>query len=219
MSRTESDLGVRARTGVGIVLVLLSAMFFGPWTFGALLLLVWVLGAREAATLVAPPSSTAGPRWGRKALAILLWAVSVAGLAGVGWGNGTYAPELPLGWFVLIWLNDTGAYFAGRAFGRHKLAPSISPGKTWEGWFGGMVASVLAGWVLSNVLSLDVSWWALALVVSVLGPAGDLTQSALKRRAGVKDSGQLLPGHGGILDRFDSHIFAAPLAAILLRFF
>jgi len=124
---------------------------------------------------------------------------------------------MPLGWFILIWLNDTGAYFAGRAFGRNKLAPSISPGKTWEGWAGGMVASLAVAQVLQALVPVSAPWFVLALVVSIFGPVGDLTESALKRRAGVKDSGQLLPGHGGILDRFDSHIFAAPLAAILFR--
>ena len=215
MSDKGSDLPVRARTGALLVTTMVLAMWLGPWTYAAFLVLVWALGAREAAQLLR--GGFASQSAGMAALGAVVWAVSTAGLAGIAWGRGDYQFWLPLGWFILIWLNDTGAYFAGRAFGRHKLAPSISPGKTWEGWAGGMVASLVVAQGLHALVPVSAPWLALAVVVSVLGPVGDLTESALKRRAGVKDSGQLLPGHGGILDRFDSHIFAAPLAAILLR--
>ena len=142
----------------------------------------------------------------------------MAGLAGIGRGNGTYAPELPLGWFVLIWLNDTGAYLAGRSLRPPQIGPIDFPRKNLGrlGRYGGQCFGGLLG--VSQCALPDVPWCALALVVSVLGPAGDLTQSALKRRAGVKDSGTILPGHGGVLDRFDSHIFAAPSRPSCFRF-
>ena len=217
MSGQGSDLPARARTAVMLVLAMVLAMLAGPWTYGAFLILIWALGAREASHLLR--LGWGGPAILSAALGGLVWAMAVLGLAGIAWTGETYSAGLPLGWFILIWLNDTGAYFAGRRFGRHKLAPSISPGKTWEGWAGGLLASVAVAQLLTSWMPDEVPWTLLALVVSVLGPAGDLTESALKRRAGVKDSGTLLPGHGGILDRFDSHIFAAPLAAIVLRLF
>jgi len=115
---------------------------------------------------------------------------------------------------TLTWFADTGAYFAGRALGRHKLYPAISPGKTVEGAVGGLLGSVLALviaklWYLSGVLA----WWdclALALPAGALGQVGDLCESMIKRAYGVKDSGVILPGHGGILDRVDALLFSAP---------
>jgi phosphatidate cytidylyltransferase len=115
--------------------------------------------------------------------------------------------------FSLIWAGDSAAYYAGRAFGRHKLAPHISPKKTVEGAIAGLIASVIAGLLIGRWL-LPATWPDLA-AVSVLsataGQVGDLAESALKRSAGVKDSSAILPGHGGILDRLDSLLFAAPV--------
>ncbi|HCZ07847.1 MAG TPA: phosphatidate cytidylyltransferase, partial [Flavobacteriales bacterium] len=106
------------------------------------------------------------------------------------------------------------------SFGRHPLAPSVSPKKTWEGWGGGAVVALLVGGLLQHKLGSPGSghWVVLAALVSVFGPLGDLLESLLKRKAGIKDSGQILPGHGGILDRFDSHIIAAPIALLYLIF-
>lgn len=217
MSEAKSDLPLRARTGVLLVVVMLAAMLAGPWAYAGFLLLIWMVGAREATQLLR--KGLAGPVALMAVAGAGIWALAVLGLAGIAWSQGAYSPWMPLGWFILIWLNDTGAYFAGRSLGRHKLAPAISPGKTWEGWAGGLLASMGAALMLDAWMPTEATWWILALVVSVFGPAGDLAESALKRRAGVKDSGALLPGHGGILDRFDSHIFAAPLAALVLRLF
>jgi phosphatidate cytidylyltransferase len=125
---------------------------------------------------------------------------------------------------TLTWFGDTGAYFAGRACGRHKLYPAISPGKTVEGAVGGLAGSVLAlviakAWYLSGTLA----WWdclALALPAGALGQIGDLCESMVKRAYGVKDSGVIIPGHGGILDRVDALLFSAPFvfAYAALRF-
>lgn len=116
--------------------------------------------------------------------------------------------------FLIIMCSDTGAYYTGRAFGRHKLAPGVSPGKTWEGAIGGMAASILIAavthyWFFPE-LPLKVGL-PLAALMNVLGVVGDLTESALKRGAGAKDAAQILPGHGGFLDRLDSLLFNAPV--------
>jgi phosphatidate cytidylyltransferase len=127
-------------------------------------------------------------------------------------------PRRLLAVLVLVWVADSAAYFVGRAWGRHKLAPTISPGKTWEGAAGG-VGGALVYAIICKRLFDDVAWaayLAAALLLAVLGIVGDLFESAAKRRAGVKDSGALLPGHGGILDRVDSATAVLPLAALLL---
>lgn len=121
---------------------------------------------------------------------------------------------------LVIWGTDAGAYFAGKAWGRHQLLPRVSPGKTWEGAVGGILTGIVAGALLwlwlgpgHNLLSGGV----VGLTLSVAGQIGDLMESNLKRYVGAKDSGGLLPGHGGVLDRFDSALFAMPVAYYVLR--
>lgn len=131
----------------------------------------------------------------------------------------TINPHLLLIIFLLLWSNDVFAYFGGRAFGKHKLAPAISPKKTWEGFFSGLIMAGLTGWGITFVMDFvdpaDMLFTA-ALVV-VFGTLGDLLQSAVKRSAQVKDSGTILPGHGGIWDRFDSFLGCiVPVAAYYL---
>jgi len=118
---------------------------------------------------------------------------------------------------LFIWAADTGAYFAGKNFGKCKLAPSISPGKTWEGWAGGAVLTLATGWAAGYFLpDIPLSHRLVAAgVVAVFGPLGDLAESMLKRSAGVKDSGTFLPGHGGLLDRFDAFLLVLPVLALL----
>lgn len=118
---------------------------------------------------------------------------------------------------VLVWIADTAAYFVGRSFGRRKLAPSISPGKTWEGAAGGIGGALIYAILLGAFWGR--AWWAylaIAVVLAVLSVIGDLFESAAKRQAGVKDSGTLLPGHGGIMDRIDSATATLPVSALLL---
>ena len=118
---------------------------------------------------------------------------------------------------VLVWIADTAAYFVGRARGRRKLAPAISPGKTWEGAAGGLAGAALYAIILAFFTDLG-AWLVLVVTALFLGMAsivGDLFESAVKRQAGVKDSGSLLPGHGGILDRIDSATATLPLAALV----
>ena len=123
-----------------------------------------------------------------------------------------YLPVLPLTIISLIWINDTFAYLTGSMMGKHRLSPVISPGKTWEGLVGGLLMTLLGGYIASRITQEFIGgiWIALALMVSLLGLAGDLFESALKRKHRVKNSGSLLPGHGGVLDRFDSLFFTAP---------
>jgi phosphatidate cytidylyltransferase len=127
-------------------------------------------------------------------------------------------PTLAIGLFILIWTHDTFAYLIGKTLGRHKLFERISPKKTWEGLLGGLVFSLLAAYLFSLFhQGLPViHWMALGGLVSVMGTLGDLFESLLKRAVGTKDSGQLIPGHGGILDRLDAALFVFPPAFLYL---
>ena len=127
---------------------------------------------------------------------------------------------LPLSVFVFLWMNDTGAYCVGSLIGRHKLFPRISPGKSWEGSIGGAVvvlavAAAISIYIDDVMLTLP-QWLGLGLVVVVFGAWGDLVESLFKRTLGIKDSGNILPGHGGMLDRFDSSLLAIPAAVVYL---
>jgi len=132
-----------------------------------------------------------------------------------------FAQILIMGIFILIWVNDTFAYLVGRTLGRTKLYPSVSPKKTIEGSLGGLIFALMAAYVLAiyeTSLTLH-QWMVLAAVIVVAGSIGDLLQSKFKRIAGVKDSGAILPGHGGMWDRLDSLVFAAPFAYLTLNIF
>jgi len=120
--------------------------------------------------------------------------------------------------FALLWINDSFAYFIGKPLGRTPLIPSVSPGKTIEGTLGGIICTLLAGWGITFLFPQTESsfWIAIAIAVAVGGIIGDLSESMLKRHLGIKDSGKILPGHGGILDRFDSMLMAASFVFILL---
>ena len=135
-------------------------------------------------------------------------------------GEITFNTLLPLSVFVFLWVNDTGAYCVGSLLGRHKLFPRISPGKSWEGSIGGAVFVLVAAWVISTYLDGEMLtlwvWLGLGLVVVIFGTWGDLVESLFKRTLGIKDSGNILPGHGGMLDRFDSSLLAIPAAVVYL---
>jgi len=134
--------------------------------------------------------------------------------------SGDYSPWQVLFFFFFMWASDTGAYFTGKAFGKTKLLERLSPKKTVEGFIGGMLTAMLIGYFASLVLGFgDVwAWLLIGASMSITGTAGDLFESMLKRQTGVKDSGTILPGHGGILDRFDSTFISAPVYWILLNF-
>lgn len=131
----------------------------------------------------------------------------------------SYKPHLILGLFILFWTADTGAYLFGITFGKHPLFPRISPKKTWEGLLGGIALTITIAILLSNYFTeLQIkNWMVIALIICIFGVLGDLTESMLKRSYNIKDSGNILPGHGGILDRFDAVIFAIPIVFIYLQ--
>ncbi len=141
----------------------------------------------------------------------------------LGWfgENEKYLAEQPLLLLIMIWVFDVSAYLTGSLIGKHRLAPRISPGKSWEGFFGGMVMNALAAVLIYNYTGILELYLliTLSVLVSISSTAGDLLESKLKRIATIKDSGQLIPGHGGILDRFDSLLFAAPVYYITLQIF
>lgn len=126
-----------------------------------------------------------------------------------------------LGFLVILWLNDTGAYLVGSVIGKHKLFERISPGKTWEGSIGGALSALATAWGLSLIFrQLDGSqWMILAIIVVISGTLGDLVESMLKRSLGIKDSGNIFPGHGGILDRFDAVLLSVPFVFVYLALF
>ncbi len=201
-------------------LVLVGGAFWARGGMHALLLagvLWWLVAALAVFAYPAGRSLWARP-WLRSAagLPVLLpaWAgfVELQAAAGGAW--------MVLWVMLLVWGADVGAYFAGHAWGRRRLAPSVSPGKTWEGLAGGGALALLVGIVGALAAGVDGSGWlaALALTLLLLGVSviGDLTESVIKRAAGVKDSGHLIPGHGGILDRIDSVLAAVPVAAVVL---
>jgi phosphatidate cytidylyltransferase len=141
--------------------------------------------------------------------------------------NASFEMLVPLCLFVFLWANDTGAYCTGSLLGRHKLFPRISPGKTWEGSVGGAVLVLIVAGAVGYLANKDMNnphllsitqWMGLGLVVVVFGTWGDLVESLFKRTLGIKDSGNILPGHGGMLDRFDSSLLAIPAAVMYLYF-
>jgi len=136
-------------------------------------------------------------------------------------GDFPYNPGLLLGLFGLLWAADSGAYFAGRTLGKTKLLPRISPKKSWEGLIGGLVCACLLAYGLSVWVGVfsDFQWLILATSTTIFGTLGDLAESTLKRSLGIKDSGNILPGHGGILDRFDGLFVAAPINYLIAVFF
>lgn len=162
-------------------------------------------------------------RWGFNLPGLLsfLWlALPYSSFLALGWlsGEHNYQSVLPLSVIALVWVNDTFAYLTGSLVGRHQMTPVLSPGKTWEGFAGGVIFTLLAAWITWRITGIlgKGTWFTIALVVASLGLAGDLFESGLKRTIKVKNAGKLLPGHGGILDRFDSLLFVAPAVVIII---
>lgn len=156
----------------------------------------------------------------KKYIAIIFYLIGgFVFLSLIPWQDGSYLPETIVGLFVMIWSNDSFAYLIGKNFGKHKLLSRISPKKTVEGFLGGLVGAVLAALAVHAYFDLLPLWVciSMALIVSFLGTAGDLIQSRFKRQAGVKDSGILMPGHGGLYDRLDSIVYVSPFIYAFLQ--
>ena len=134
-------------------------------------------------------------------------------------GSDVWTPWVMIFYIFIIWANDVFAYLVGMSLGRHRMFERLSPKKSWEGFFGGLAGAVAMGYVAARVLDADVwAWLGLALVAAATGVLGDLVESMFKRAAGVKDSGNLIPGHGGVLDRFDAMLLSAPFVFVYMLF-
>ena len=133
----------------------------------------------------------------------------------------SFSPGIVIGFFLMQWAYDTGAYLTGISFGRNRIMERISPKKSWEGFFGGMIITAVVAWLLAGWLGIVARnlWLVMAVIISISGTYGDLVESMLKRSLGVKDSGTIMPGHGGFLDRFDSAIVAFPLMFLFILLF
>lgn len=135
--------------------------------------------------------------------------------------DGVYRPSLPMGLFLILWANDTGAFAAGKTMGKHKLFERISPNKTWEGFLGGLFLACVFGYI-SSYLFVDIStldWIVISFIVVIAGTLGDLVESLFKRSIKIKDSGSVIPGHGGFLDRFDGLLISLPIVVIYMMLF
>ncbi len=217
--------GLRSYSGRAAYLLILAGLAGTLWIIGGPLVwlvlaaagLWWVGFSLWLAAGAGPAADGARARGPALALGLLVLPAAVFGM-------GALAQPLEAGRGILlyalclVWAADIGAYFAGRRWGRRALAPRISAGKTWEGLAGGLLAvcvyALAAAWLLGVPAASWPAWTALAVVAGAVSVAGDLFESLLKRGAGVKDSGTLLPGHGGLLDRIDSLIAAMPLMAL-----
>jgi phosphatidate cytidylyltransferase len=189
--------------GTGLIaLVFVSAMLFPQWGAAA------TLGVMIIAGLAAMIRGGEGAIW--RAGGALYFGIVIAAVLGLR-GSGTVGLWACVLLGVVVWLTDTGAFFTGRQLGGEKLAPGISPAKTWSGALGGLALGTLGGLLIWHFATASPWWVGLGLCVatSVLGQAGDLSESALKRRFRIKDSGDIIPGHGGLMDRLDSVTFGA----------
>lgn len=213
--------------GIYIISVVFAVFLWFSQQLPPLAIVFFALAAIvPAVALLSPSYNVFGRRWMSTLFCALyaplgfLMAVYVREL-----GGGTEGFWLVLTLFFMIWGNDVFAYFGGKNFGKRKLAPNISPNKTWEGFGFGIIGSIsgaLIVWIIADPFPESISLAQLlpaALIVSTTGPIGDLIESRLKRIARMKDSSSLLPGHGGLFDRFDAMIFTAPFLYFYFSFF
>ncbi|WP_462382144.1 phosphatidate cytidylyltransferase [Pseudomonas sp. Marseille-QA0892] len=220
-ARLAGWIAASSRIGYAALVALLLLVLYGAPLLAPVLLVVGVLwwGASTLLVLSFPDSAQYwSGRITRAVIGLLILLPAWQGLVMLKqWPESTW---LIIGVMVLVWAADIGAYFFGRAFGKRKLAPRVSPGKSWEGFMGGMLVSL----VITLVVAITRDWTAGQTTLALLGAAlvvaisvvGDLTESMFKRQAGVKDSSNLLPGHGGVMDRIDSLTAAVPVYAMLL---
>jgi phosphatidate cytidylyltransferase len=227
----------RTLVGIGSALALIAAIGFQPIAAFDLLLPVvtFIIVVSLVAELAYPQLPGSLPSWGLTLAGafylawllshfILLRSLNVPALHDSIFTQLGIQPGVAWIYYAcaITWLQDTSAYFVGRSFGRHKLAPILSPKKTWEGAAGGMLGAILTGVVGVLLLGLPITLLQgalLGLVGGIVGPLGDLSESLIKRQVGLKDAGNLIPGHGGILDRADSLLFTIPILYYMIRLF
>ena len=209
MAAGKSDLWVRIGSAIILFAIAGTALWFGGLAFGLLLLVGGALMLVEWFALVRAMTLSSGARVMLNILAPLL---TLGAMAGLWFIRDQLGMTAALWVFGMVWATDIGAYFAGRAFGGARLAPKISPSKTWSGLIGGMIAALIASATIGDRAGIiGVPLW-IGLFMGLLAQLGDLAQSWMKRRAGVKDSGKLIPGHGGLFDRVDGIL---PVALLL----
>lgn len=280
MSEKLKNLLVRTLSGLVLAVVMLGAVLWSQWSFGALLALLLIVGMREFYALTeargAAPQRIIGLIAGLVLLALnfafVCDDISILGSAHRTFGGGmaflllllpvmfvcelfrrrenpavniaatllgviyvamplslmcyfpiiaseVWSPAVMIFYIFIIWANDVFAYLVGISLGRHRLCERLSPKKSWEGLIGGIVGAVAMGLVAARVVGGSYAAWAgLAFVASVTGVLGDLVESMFKRAAGVKDSGRLIPGHGGVLDRFDAMLLSAPFVFVYMLY-
>ncbi len=280
MNDKMKNLAVRSASGAALAAVMLGAILWSQWSFGALLAVLTLVGMHEFYALcerrgAAPQrllgllaglvllglnfafvsddirilGAASGPFGCAMAFLLLLLplmfvcelyrkredpaadiAATVLGIVYVALpfsllcyvpllASDAWNPWVMVAYVVIIWANDVCAYLVGMTIGRRKLFERLSPKKSWEGFFGGLVGAVAAGFAAGRLLGASPAAWAgLALVAAVVAVAGDLAESMFKRAAGVKDSGALIPGHGGVLDRFDAMLLSAPFVFVYMLF-
>lgn len=214
------DAIVLILTGLSFILVLLHKEIDLPLQFMALIPLVFIyIMVKELFGKIKNPFMNVGFTM----FGFIYTFVPIVSLYLIGFYDkysltNDFNPMILVAFFLLIWANDTGAYLVGSAIGKHKLMEKISPKKTIEGSLGGLGLTIFGAYVVSlfatQISVLD--WFVIAIIVVIFGSLGDLFESLLKRKAEVKDSGKIIPGHGGILDRLDSILFAAPVVLIYL---
>jgi len=209
MAAGKSDLWTRVGSAIVLFAIAGTALWFGGIAFGLLLLVGGALVVVEWLALVRAMTLGGGAKM---ALNVLGPVAIIGAMAGLWFIRDHLGMTAALWVFAMVWATDIGAYFAGRAFGGARLAPTISPSKTWSGLIGGMVAALIVGSTLADRGEIiGVPLW-IGLLMGLVAQLGDLGESWMKRRAGVKDSGKLIPGHGGLFDRVDGLL---PVALIL----
>jgi len=267
------ELHKRSLSGILFVIILIGAIFLGPYTYGILFLVLSIFILREFYTLGAQAGYSAQlyPAMTIGAFLFVLTFLLVNGIIGAGSllsvlplmfaipvyelfrnkkksignialtyfgliyvsvpfallnflvfpGHSHYDHSMLVILLVIIWACDSGAYLIGVRFGRHRLFERISPKKSWEGFFGGLAAAIIATWLLSLIYTeyRFIFLLIIALITVVIGTLGDLVESMMKRQIGVKDSGKFMPGHGGLLDRFDSILMALPFIYFVVQLF
>ena len=193
-----------------------KSVVFIPYLVTVVYLLVAELYAKQAD----PINNWAYTMLSQMCIALPFSLLNVLAFTATPDGQVRFNTLLPLSVFVFLWINDTGAYCVGSLLGRHKLFPRVSPGKSWEGSVGGagfvLAAAYAVSYYLDGTMLTMPQWLGLGLVVVIFGTWGDLVESLFKRTLGIKDSGSILPGHGGMLDRFDSSLLAIPAAVVYL---
>ena len=198
---------------VGVALVVACVLHPSPVMLLTLLLFVPLLIAAELARGEQKPLENMATT----IFGLLYTAVPMALMMLVGFVGEEWAPARVLAIIFIVWVNDIFAYLVGCSIGKHKMCPSISPKKSWEGFFGGLLFAVAFAMAAGYMMESNIyAWGGLGAAVALAGVAGDLVESMIKREYGVKDSGNLIPGHGGVLDRFDALLLALPFAYVYM---